>query len=161
MGSTMKRIILLLLMLLLLCLTGCKKADPESAAPEPTTPATEVSQTAEDPEPIGYCGNTLTTIQVCEAFGQATGEEYTFMSGPSVTLTDLLLRLDYDPLKVCKCCDYDIAVTTEFGGPYYVSFREAYARCKNEEGTLAQADLTAEQLQTIQQILEEQREALD
>ncbi|MBQ8894681.1 MAG: hypothetical protein IJ043_09795 [Clostridia bacterium] len=141
----MKIKLIALLWILLLLLAGCKTPDSSpSAAAEAPLP----QQTAEEEEtPNVYCGNTLTTLQLCDEFGTPNGEEYTFMAGPSVTLTDLLRRLDYDPEKVCKCCSYSIAVTTEFGGPYYISFSESYARCK--EG---QADLTPEQLETIQTI---------
>lgn len=152
----MKKFTFFLLILLLFSLAGCKQADTtaETAGDAPHThqPA-ESPQTVENPV-SGYCGNIETTLQFCDTFGQPTGEEYTFMSTPSVKLTDLLINLEYSPDKTCKCCDYDVMVTT-MGEIYYVSFGEAYARCKTESGTLAQADLTTEQIQTIQTIAEE------
>lgn len=157
----MKKIIALLLILPALLAAGCKKTYHEFTTPAAETENTQLSaetnEAADESTERVYCGNTQTTVQICETFGQPTGEEYTFMFGPSVTLTDLLIHLEYDPGKTCKCCDYDIAVTTEFGGPYYVSFGEAYARCTDENGTLAQADLTAEQVQTIQTIVNDLR----
>lgn len=93
----------------------------------------------EHPTP-GYCGNTFTTIRYL-------GEEYGFMGGNSVALTDLLRYLDYNPYKVCKCLP-ELSVETEFG-TYGVHLSEGYARC--EDG---QAALTREQVQTIRNILE-------
>lgn len=93
----------------------------------------------EHPTP-GYCGNTFTTIRYL-------GEEYGFMGGNSVELTDLLRHLDYNPYKVCKCLP-ELSVETEFG-TYGVHLSEGYARCEN-----GQAALTREQVQTIRNILE-------
>ena len=97
-------------------------------------------QTVEDPY-SGYCGNTMTTITL-------DGKEYTFEGSDSVYLTDLLLNLDYDPMRVCRCAP-EFEVTTEFGGPYGVNLSQGYARC--EKG---QADLTTEQVEMIQKILD-------
>lgn len=141
----MKKFLIFLLTVLILTLAGCKQTVPEEAASLPAD-----APQAETQEPSVYCGNTQTTLQFCNEFGIPTGEAYTFMGSPSVTLTDLLRKLDYDPDKVCKCCCYSITVTTEFGGPYYVSFDEAYVRYGN-----GQADLTEEQLRTIQTIAED------
>lgn len=99
-------------------------------------------QTVDDPV-SGYCGNTMTTITL-------DGTEYTFEGSDSVYLTDLLLNLDYDPMRVCRCAP-EFEVTTEFGGPYGINLSNAYARC--EEG---QADLTAEQVEQIRKILDTQ-----
>ena len=52
-------------------------------------------QTVDDPF-IGYCGNTWTTLHIGD-------KEYSFMFGHSITLTDILINLDYDPDKLCKC----------------------------------------------------------
>lgn len=94
-------------------------------------------------EAMGYCGNTETTIH-------QDGKSYTFMGGNSVSLTDMLLHLDYDPEKLCKCLP-DISVDTEFGRNYGLSLGEdgGYARCDK-----GQADLTAEQVQKILEIIE-------
>lgn len=90
----------------------------------------------------GYCGNMVTKILM-------EGAEYAFMDSDSVDLTDLLINLKYDPAQVCKCLP-DFYVETEFGKTYGVSL-SGYARC--EDG---QAALTAEQVETIQRILENQ-----
>lgn len=103
--------------------------------------AAQESQTVEDPV-SGYCGNTVTVIRI-------NGEEYSFMGTDSVTLTDILINLSYDPELVCKCVP-DFSVDTEFGTGYGISL-SGYARCG--EG---QAELTEEQLQQIRQILENQ-----
>ena len=102
----------------------------------------ENPQTVDDPY-SGYCGNTMTTIMI-------DGKEYTFEGSDSVYLTDLLLNLRYDPMRVCRCAP-EFEVTTEFGGPYGINLSNAYARC--EDG---QAELTEEQVEMIQKILDNQ-----
>ena len=96
-------------------------------------------QTVADPI-IGYCGNTQTTLYI----GQ---KEYTFMFGNSVTLTDLLVNLDYKPDKVCRCMA-QYRVDTEFGLNYQIHLDYGFVRC--EKG---QAELTVEQLNTITEIV--------
>ena len=91
----------------------------------------------------GYCGNAMTTIILEE-------KEYTFMGSDSVNLTDILINLKYDPMKVCRCIP-EFTVKTEFGEPYGVNLTLGYARC--EEG---QATLTVEQIKLIQEILDNQ-----
>lgn len=102
----------------------------------------EVSQIVDDPV-TGYCGNTLTSIFL-------DGKEYTFMGTDSVNLTDILINLKYDPLRVCRCAT-EFTVKTEFGEPYGVNLTQGYARC--EDG---QADLTAEQIDLIRKIIDNQ-----
>ena len=99
-------------------------------------------QTVDDPV-TGYCGNTMTTIIL-------DGKEYTFMGSDSVNLTDILINLKYDPMRVCRCAP-EFTVKTEFGEPYGVNLNQGYARC--EEG---QADLTEEQIEKIREILDNQ-----
>ena len=99
-------------------------------------------QTVDDPV-TGYCGNTMTTIVL-------DGKEYTFMGSDSVNLTDILINLKYDPMRVCNCLP-EFTVKTEFGEPYGVNLSQGYARC--EEG---QADLTEEQIEQICEILNSQ-----
>ncbi|MCI8590158.1 MAG: hypothetical protein HFE77_05550 [Clostridiales bacterium] len=172
----MKKIILLILCLLLLgTLVACRQANAsEMRSTAPTdetasvqaqsdkienkpadqdnhahTPAEE-KQTVADPI-TGYCGNTQTTVSTTNFFTTVTDTDsfsYTFMGGKSVELTDILINLDYDPDKVCKCeCEYN--VDTEFGSGYGVNLHDSYARC--EKG---QADLTQEQVDTIANIIE-------
>ena len=116
------------------CFYGIRDDHGHEAAQNP--------QTVEDPY-SGYCGNT-TTILILE------GKEYAFQGSDSVYLTDLLLNLAYDPDKLCDCMS-EFTVKTEFGGPYGVNLSQGYARCKS-----GQADLTAEQIETIRHILENQ-----
>ena len=102
----------------------------------------EDPQTVDDPV-TGYCGNTMTTIIL-------DGKEYTFMGSDSVNLTDILINLKYDPMRVCRCAP-EFTVKTEFGEPHGVNLSQGYARC--EEG---QADLTEEQIERIREILNNQ-----
>ena len=98
------------------------------------------AQTVDDPF-VGYCGNTQTTLYIGD-------KEYTFMYGNSVTLTDILLNLNYDPMRICHCRP-EYTVDTEFGKGYGINLTAGYARC--EKG---QADLTQEQIDTIAEIIE-------
>ena len=102
--------------------------------------AAATAQTVDDPF-VGYCGNTQTTLYIGD-------KEYTFMYGNSVTLTDILLNLNYDPMRICRCRP-EYMVDTEFGKGYGINLTEGYARC--EKG---QADLTQEQIDTIAEIIE-------
>jgi len=97
-------------------------------------------QTVDGPV-VGYCGNTQTTLYI-------DGEAYTFMYDESVTLTDILLNLDYDPNKLCNCLP-EYTVDTEFGKGYGINLTDGYARCNK-----GQADLTAGQLDQIRSIIE-------
>lgn len=103
-------------------------------------------QTASEPQTVddpvsGYCGNTRTTLYI-------DGEAYTFMYDESVTLTDILINLDYDPNKLCKCLP-EYTVDTEFGKGYGINLTDGYARC--EKG---QAELTAGQIDQIRSIID-------
>ena len=99
-------------------------------------------ETVDDPV-TGYCGNTITTIILED-------KEYTFMGSDSVNLTDILINLKYDPMKVCRCIP-EFTVKTEFGEPYGVNLTLGYARCEG-----GQANLTVEQIKMIQEILDNQ-----
>lgn len=170
----MKKTTLLLLCLLLVgTLAACRYANASemktntpdaSASPVETQPEIECKvtdeadhihapvkeeQTVSDPI-SGYCGNTQTTISTTQFFTKVTDTapfEYTFMGDYSVTLTDILVNLDYDPDMVCLCAG-EYNVDTEFGTGYEVNLSDGYARC--EKG---QADLTKEQIDTITQII--------
>ena len=107
---------------------------------------THTHMTALQPETVddpitGYCGNTLTTVYL-------NGQSYGFMGGNSVTLTDILVNLDYDPMKVCRCLP-EFTVDTEFGLGYGINLTAGYARCDK-----GQANLTTEQVMQVRQILE-------
>ena len=97
------------------------------------------AQTVADPI-TGYCGNTQTTLYL-------NGKTYTFMYGNSVALTDLLVNLDYDPDRVCRCMP-QFTVDTEFGTGYQIHLDNGFARC--EKG---QAELTQEQIDQIRDII--------
>ena len=102
--------------------------------------AAATAQTVDDPF-VGYCGNTQTTLHIGD-------KEYTFMYGNSVTLTDILLNLKYDPMRICRCRP-EYTVDTEFGKGYGINLTAGYARCDK-----GQADLTQEQIDTIAKIIE-------
>lgn len=102
-------------------------------------PAKE-EQTVSDPF-VGYCGNTQTTIYFKD------NKSYTFMSGNSVTMTDILLNLDYDTKKLCNCSP-EYKVDTEFGLGYGINLTEGYARCDK-----GQAELTKEQIDKLKEII--------
>ena len=97
------------------------------------------TQTTADPV-AGYCGNTLTTLHIGE-------KTYSFMFGYSVTLTDILENLHYDPKRICNCLP-EFTVDTEFGTGYGINLTEGYARCAK-----GQVDLTREQIDTIAAIV--------
>lgn len=99
----------------------------------------ETPETVDDPT-TGYCGNTVTTIKFL-------GEEYSFWGDHSVTLTDILINLNYNPHKVCKCLP-EFTIVTEFGS-YGVHLSQGYARCQD-----GQAALTREQVWQIRTIIE-------
>lgn len=101
-------------------------------------PASE-PQTVDDPI-SGYCGNTQTTVY----FNDST--EYTFAGSESVTLTDILINLDYKD-QMCKCRP-EYTVDTEFEKDYGISISQSYARSNN-----GQASLTEEQTAKIKEIL--------
>ncbi|MBR4072496.1 MAG: hypothetical protein IKK24_01020, partial [Clostridia bacterium] len=100
----------------------------------------ENEQTVSEPV-TGYCGNTQTTIYFED------NKSYTFMSGNSVTMTDILVNLDYDKNKLCKCLP-EYKVDTEFGTGYGINITSGYARCDK-----GQADLTKEQIDKLKQII--------
>lgn len=102
-------------------------------------PAAE-PQTVEDPV-TGYCGNTVTEVTL-------DGETYSFWGDDSVTLTDIVINLAYDPEAVCRCLP-EFTVDTEFGDGYGVNLTGSYVRCE-----AGQASLTAEQTEIIRGIME-------
>lgn len=114
-----------------------QKADANSSHTH--TPAKNAQTVS---EPIsGYCGNTQTTIYF------DNGKKYTFMSGNSVTMTDILVNLDYDKNKLCKCLP-EYTVDTEFGNGYGINLTSGYARCDK-----GQADLTNKQIEKFKEII--------
>lgn len=106
------------------------------------TPAAE-PLTVEDPV-TGYCGNLTTEVKL-------DGETISLCGGDSVTLTDLLINLAYDPAAVCRCAA-EVSVNTEVSGAYQVSLSRHFVRCE-----AGQADLTVEQADILRAILAEHR----
>ena len=106
----------------------------------------EVHEPAAEPQTVadpvtGYCGNTVTEVTL-------DGETYSFWGDDSVTLTDIVINLDYDPEAVCRCLP-EFTVDTEFGDGYGVNLTESYVRCE-----AGQASLTVEQAEAIREIVE-------
>lgn len=146
----MNRYMILLALVCSLALSGCGKAQTVTCYAYPTE--TQVIQPdhphalAAEPQTVenpvsGYCGNTRTTVYL-------NGESWTFEGNDSVALTDILINLDYDEEKICRCA-VEFTVDTEFNTGYGVNLTEGYARW--DEG---QADLTEEQVQTVREIIE-------
>ena len=160
----MKRILALLLAAVLICsMAACQdQGEPDPISPPgsngPSRPFSEeeictdhdlaeAPQTVDDPV-TGYCGNTVTTIDL-------DGKIYSFEGSDSVNLTDVLINLKYDPMKLCRCLP-EFTVTTELGGPYGVNLSQGYAHCLD-----GQADLTEEQVELIRKILVNQNESCE
>lgn len=108
-------------------------------------PAEEGSNITAEPI-VGYCGNIQTTVYVGK---EKNKDGYTFMSGDSVALTDILINLKYDG-EICDCMP-EFTVETEIKGTFGVNLTKMYAR--NAEG---QAALTKEQTAKIKEIYDRQ-----
>ncbi len=167
----MKRSVLTLLALILaLALTGCS-AYANSGAPGSSSASSvpEASGAVRTEEPDhshqpaqksnivphdmpGYCGNTVTTIS-SGPLAEGGAWEASFWGDDSVALTDLLRYLDYSG-DMCKCLP-EYSVKTEFSEEAYgVSLSGGYAR---HDG--GQAELTEEQIERIQGILDRNQPA--
>lgn len=139
----MKRIILFFassVLMLVLCACNTTESNISIVSSDHTHQMAVDEQTVSDPV-TGYCGNTQTTIY----FDDNT--KYTFMYGESVTMTDILINLDYDKGKLCKCLP-EYTVDTEFGTGYGINITEGYARCDK-----GQAELTEEQVDKLKEII--------
>lgn len=88
-----------------------------------------------------YCGNMLTTVYLEKM-------NFTLAGSDSVTITDILANLDYDPDAVCRCVA-EFTVDTELLSGIHVNLTQGFARC--EKG---QAALTEEQAQILQDIID-------
>lgn len=140
----MKKIIAVfisLVLLFLLCACETTGSDLSSIISNHTHQVTEETQIVSDPV-TGYCGNTITTIYFED------DKSYEFWGGESVTVTDILINLDYDKNKLCKCLP-EYTVDTEFGTGYGINLSAGYVRCDK-----GQADLTAEQIDKLKDIVE-------
>lgn len=98
-------------------------------------------------DPVGYCGNTITKVSSESRMG---GEDWeiSFWGDDSVTLTDLLLHLDYSG-DICRCLP-EYYVDTEFSEEAYgVNLSDSYARHGG-----GQVKLTEAQVELIRDILD-------
>lgn len=129
-----------LMILLMLCACESTQSDLSSVAGGHTHQVAVDEQTVSNPV-SGYCGNTITTIYF------DNNKSYEFWGGDSVTMTDILVNLDYDKNKLCKCLP-EYTVDTEFGTGYGINITEGYARCDK-----GQADLTKEQIDQLNKII--------
>lgn len=102
----------------------------------------EVEQTVENPID-GYCGNTITKLQECN-----TSREYEFYGTESVTLTDILINMEYKQEEICRC-PAEYYVDTEFATGYEINLEQGFVRCEN-----GQAMLTEEQLEKVREVIE-------
>ena len=102
-------------------------------------------------EIMGYCGNTVTTVSCIK---NDDPWENSFWGSDSVTLTDLLLYLDYKD-EVCRC-NIEYIVDTEFGKNYGINLSEGFVRYDE-----SQCDLTDEQISNIQDIIDDNRYSTD
>lgn len=128
-------------------LAACGKTQTGVTAPtKQATPSAETHghaaaaqpQVSKEPEML-YCGNTFTTVRVGD-------RQYGFDGERSVTLTDLLLHLQYEN-PVCDCLPV-YTVDTEFGTGYGISLDGSYVR---HDGR--QVSLTQEQTEKITEII--------
>lgn len=88
-----------------------------------------------------YCGNMLTTVYL-------DGMDVILAGSDAVTITDILISLDYDPVQNCHCVA-EFTVDTEWMVGIEVNLTQGFARC--EKG---QAALTQTQVKTIQEIMD-------
>ncbi len=139
----MKKIILCFISLvLMLALCACQSTENNlsiTSSDHMHQPALD-EQTISDPI-SGYCGNTQTTIYFDD------DKSYKFWGSESVTMTDILINLDYDKSKLCKCLP-EYTVDTEFGTGYGINLTAGYARCDK-----GQAELTQEQIDELKEII--------
>ncbi len=83
-------------------------------------------------DPVGYCGNTVTTVR-CQRVGkQEENWERSFWGGNSVELTDFLRWLHYSG-DICRCLP-EYYVETEFSeSEYGISLTGGYVRYEGKQ----------------------------
>ncbi len=102
---------------------------------------------AETTRPIGGIGEQEAPNVPTSTPREITLNGNTYLIGQDYeTLQDILQGLEYFPHKVCRCRP-QYRLETDFGS-YGIHLSEGYARCDD-----GQADLTAEQVQTLRQII--------
>ena len=100
-------------------------------------------------DPVGYCGNTVTTVR-CEKLGkQEERWEKSFWGGTSVGLTDFLKWLNYDD-GICRCLPEYYVKTELSASEYGINLSEGYVRFEGK-----QIQLTDEQLKYLQETIHE------
>lgn len=121
-------------------LTGDSGDAKTEAGQTHTHAPAETPQTVEEPVD-GWCGNTEATVYL-------EGVTYSLSGSDAVALTDILINLDYDPEAVCDCAA-ELTVDAETLTGISVNLTQSFARCER-----GQAALTAEQAETIRDILD-------
>lgn len=138
----MKQFPLLLCMLLMLSACGSTyDSDGSASASQPDHSHTApVGNNVVEHEPVGYCGNTVTTVRYAP-MGKAGEEwEHSFWGGSSVGLTDFLRWLNYSG-EVCRCLP-EYYVKTEFASSEYgINLSEGYVRFEGKQMQLTQEQL--------------------
>lgn len=147
-SEPMKRLFIVSCMLLALtaCRTSAYTSDGSvsGAASDHSHAAVEGDNVVAH-DPVGYCGNTVTTVR-CTA---GEGWEKSFWGGTSVELTDFLRWLDLSG-EVCRCLP-EYYVKTEFGASEYgIDLSEGYVRFEGK-----QTQLTREQVERLQTMMED------
>ncbi len=154
----MKSILIAMLIIFPILFSACSKGDPvsdSSSSPqeyqylletvesdEHTHEVASLPQTVSNPI-SGYCGNMITKI--------ASGDdEYSFWGGDSVTLTDIVINLDYSK-PMCKCAAEFFVYVESNEKPHEVNLTEAFIRFEDKH-----ASLTEEQVETIREIYDRQ-----
>lgn len=138
----MKRFPLLLCLLMMLSACGSPYASDGSASdPAPDHSHVLVNETnVVEHDPVGYCGNTITTVRCERTAGQEENWERSFWGGISVSLSDFLRWLDYDD-GICRCLP-EYYVKTEFSSSEYgINLTEGYVRFEGKQVQLMQEQM--------------------
>lgn len=88
----------------------------------------------------GWCGNTRAVLYI-------GGEAHTIYGSDAITVTEILISLDYDPDSLCRCmAEYTADTETDSG--YEINLTEYFVRFNG-----GQADLTREQAAALGEII--------
>lgn len=91
-------------------------------------------------EPVGYCGNTMTTVRYTPMGKTGEPWEKTFAGSESVGLTDFVRWLHYSD-GICRCLP-EYTVVTEFGDEYGVNLTDGYVRHGDKQVSLTEDQVT-------------------